>query len=186
MSLADASWMVATYSPPWTVQTILSPACRAWHGALANRLCCTWWQAIRNHHNSVSTSARWRVHRLHHHFQGGWCYSEWLPNAIYSTGDTVYIDELAKIPEKFHVVCAVMSLGSAFADLPDGPLQITMDGKQAAHLFRTVKADYLVPMHYESWGHFTQFGKDLVKVFEEEGIMEKVRWLSPGTSVKVL
>lgn len=136
--------------------------------------------------DSMSTSARWRVHRLHHHFQGGWCYSEWLPNAIYSTGDTVYIDELAKIPEKFHVVCAVMSLGSAFADLPDGPLQITMDGKQAAHLFRTVKADYLVPMHYESWGHFTQFGKDLVKVFEEEGIMEKVRWLSPGTSVKVL
>jgi L-ascorbate metabolism protein UlaG (beta-lactamase superfamily) len=121
------------------------------------------------------------------------------PNAIYFTGDTVYIDELAKIPEKFHVVCAVMNLGSAFADLPDGPLQITMDGKQAAHLFRTIKADYLVPMHYESWGHFTQlpmhyeswghftqFGKDLVKDFEEEGIMDKVRWLSLGTSVKVL
>ncbi|CAG8138895.1 unnamed protein product [Penicillium nalgiovense] len=108
------------------------------------------------------------------------------PNAIYFTGDTVYIDELAKIPEKFHVVCAVMNLGSAFAGLPDGPLQITMDGKQAAHLFRTIKADYLVPMHYESWGHFTQFGKDLVEVFEEESIMDKVRWLSPGKSVKVL
>ncbi|KAG2007718.1 hypothetical protein GB937_008368 [Aspergillus fischeri] len=60
-----------------------------------------------------------------------------------------------------------------------------MDGKQGAHLFRTIKADYLVPMHYESWGHFVQFGKDLVKVFEEEGIMDKVRWLSPGKSVKV-
>ncbi|KAJ5931421.1 Zn-dependent hydrolases of the beta-lactamase protein [Penicillium verrucosum] len=108
------------------------------------------------------------------------------PNAIYFTGDTVYIDELAKIPEKFHVVCAVMNLGSAFAGLPDGPLQITMDGKQAAHLFRTIKADYLVPMHYESWGHFTQFGEDLIKVFEEESIMDKVRWLSPGKSVKVL
>ncbi|KAJ5360189.1 Zn-dependent hydrolases of the beta-lactamase protein [Penicillium concentricum] len=108
------------------------------------------------------------------------------PNAIYFTGDTVYIDELAKIPEKFHIVAAVMNLGSAFAAMPDGPLQITMDGKQAAHLFHTIKADYLVPMHYESWGHFTQFGKDLVGEFQEEGIIDNVRWLTPGKSVKIL
>ena len=108
------------------------------------------------------------------------------PNAIYFTGDTVFNDELAKIPEKFHIVAAVMNLGSAHVALPDGPLQITMDGKQGAHLFRTIKADYLVPMHYESWGHFTQFGKDLIKVFEEEEITEKVRWLTPGKSVKIL
>ena len=108
------------------------------------------------------------------------------PNAIYFTGDTVYIDELAKIPEKFHVVAAVMNLGCAVAPLPDGPVQITMDGKQGAHLCRTIKADYLVPMHYESWGHFTQFGKDLVKTFEDEGVSERVRWLSPGKSVKIL
>lgn len=108
------------------------------------------------------------------------------PNAIYFTGDTVYIDELAKIPEKFQVVAAVMNLGSASVPLPDGPLQITMDGKQAAHLLRIIGADWLVPMHYESWGHFTEFGKDLVKVFEEQGISEKVRWLSPGKPVKIL
>ncbi|KAF7719424.1 Uncharacterized protein PECH_006864 [Penicillium ucsense] len=108
------------------------------------------------------------------------------PNAIYFTGDTVYIDELAKIPEKFHVVCAVMNLGSVIVSGPEGPLQITMDGKQAAHLFRTIGAECLVPMHYESWGHFTQNGKDLAKAFEEEGIADKVRWLSPGKSVKVL
>ncbi|RMJ24584.1 hypothetical protein PHISP_04540 [Aspergillus sp. HF37] len=108
------------------------------------------------------------------------------PNAIYFTGDTVYIDELARIPEKFHIVAAVMNLGSAHAALPDGPVQITMDGKQGARLFRTIKADCLVPMHYESWDHFTQFGKDLVKVFEEEGIADRVRWLSPGKSVKIL
>lgn len=108
------------------------------------------------------------------------------PNAIYFTGDTVYIDELARIPEKFHIVAAVMNLGAAYAALPDGPVQITMDGKQAAHLFRTIKADLLVPMHYESWGHFTQFGQDLMKVFKEEGIFDKVCWLSPGRSVKIL
>ncbi|KAJ5825344.1 Zn-dependent hydrolases of the beta-lactamase protein [Penicillium riverlandense] len=108
------------------------------------------------------------------------------PNAIYFTGDTVYIDELAMIPEKFHIVAAVMNLGSAHAALPDGLVQITMDGKQAAHLFRTIKADKLVPMHYESWDHFTQFGQDLVKVFKEEGIFEDVCWLTPGKSVKII
>ncbi|KAJ6114601.1 Zn-dependent hydrolases of the beta-lactamase protein [Penicillium sp. IBT 16267x] len=108
------------------------------------------------------------------------------PNAIYFSGDTVYFDELAKITEKYHVVVAVMNLGSAHVALPDGMMQITMDGKQAAQLFRAIKADYLVPMHYESWGHFRQLGKDLVKEFEEEGISEKVRWLTPGKSVKIL
>ncbi|KAJ5917780.1 Zn-dependent hydrolases of the beta-lactamase protein [Penicillium verhagenii] len=108
------------------------------------------------------------------------------PNVIYFTGDTVYFDELAKIPEKFHVVAAVMNLGSAHAPLPDGIVQATMDGKQAAHLFRTIKADCLVPMHYESWNHFTQFGDELVEVFEAEGIAENIRWLTPGKSVKIL
>ena len=112
--------------------------------------------------------------------------SDGKPNAIYFTGDTVYIDELRQIPEKFHIVAAVMNLGSAFAPLPTGPVQITMDGAQAARLFRDIKADCLVPMHYESWAHFTQYGKDLVQVFKDEGISEKVRWLEPGKSVKIL
>ncbi|KAF7168898.1 hypothetical protein CNMCM5623_001804 [Aspergillus felis] len=108
------------------------------------------------------------------------------PNAIYFTGDTVYIDELSKIPEKFNIVVAVMNLGCAVADLPTGPVQITLDAKQAARLFRTIKADYLVPMHYESWGHFTQFGKDLIQAFKDERIYDNVRWLTPGKSVKIL
>jgi L-ascorbate metabolism protein UlaG (beta-lactamase superfamily) len=132
------------------------------------------------------------------HFPGGECTgfvltspnfghsADGRPNAIYFTGDTVYIDELAKIPEKFHVVAAVMNLGSAHVNIPGGLLQITMDGKQAAHLFRTLKADYLIPMHYESWGHFTECGQDLVKVFKEEGIFDRVCWLEPGKSVKIV
>ncbi|KAJ4176565.1 hypothetical protein NW755_014342 [Fusarium falciforme] len=109
-----------------------------------------------------------------------------LPNAIYFTGDTVYINELTKIPEKFHIVAAIMNIGAAFAKLPDGPLQITMGGAQASRLFRDIKADYLVPMHYESWNHFTEHGKELAKVFSDEGISSKVCWLEPGKSVKIL
>ncbi|KAK0490455.1 putative Zn-dependent hydrolases of the beta-lactamase protein [Armillaria novae-zelandiae] len=109
-----------------------------------------------------------------------------LPNAVYFSGDTVYFEELVEMRDKFHVVVAMLNLGAAKVLLPDGQLQITMDGKQAARLFREIKADILVPMHYESWGHFTQNGRELAKVFEEEGIQEKVCWLTPGVSKKLL
>ncbi|PBL01924.1 Metallo-hydrolase/oxidoreductase [Armillaria gallica] len=95
-----------------------------------------------------------------------------LPNAIYFSGDTVYFEELGRDARQM--------------PLPDGQLQITMDGKQAARLFREIKADILVPMHYESRGHFTQNGKELAKAFEEEGIQDTVCWLTPGVSKKVL
>jgi L-ascorbate metabolism protein UlaG (beta-lactamase superfamily) len=114
-----------------------------------------------------------------------------LPNAIYFSGDTVYIPELAGMASRYHVTAAILNLGNAHVakDLndPDGPkYQITMDGKSAARLFREIKADVLVPMHYEAWGHFTQFGEELRQVFKDEGIAEKVCWLAGGKAVEVL
>ena len=41
-------------------------------------------------------------------------------------------------------------------------------------------------MHYEAWGHFTQFGEELRQVFKDEGIAEEVCWLVGGKAVKVL
>lgn len=108
-----------------------------------------------------------------------------LPNAIYFSGDTVYIEELAEMAKKFHISVALLNVGAAIAPLPDGPLQITMDGKQAAQLFREIKADILIPMHYESWAHFSQKGGELAKDFEAEGIQKQVCWLTPGVSKKV-
>ncbi|PGG99301.1 hypothetical protein AJ79_08568 [Helicocarpus griseus UAMH5409] len=104
--------------------------------------------------------------------------SDGRPNAIYFSGDTVYIEELAKISEKWHVTAAILNLRNAQAPLPDGPLQITMDGKQGARLFRELKADVLVHMHFESWGHFTQFGDELKAVLTEEGVNIKCIGLS--------
>ncbi|RHZ63891.1 MBL fold metallo-hydrolase [Aspergillus thermomutatus] len=109
------------------------------------------------------------------------------PNAIYISGDTVYLDELAEeIPKKFCVVAAIMNFGFAVAPLPTGPQPITMDGKSGARLLQALKSDVLVPMHYESWGHFTQFGKELAQDFEAAGVQHKVCWLTPGQKKKVL
>ncbi|KAH6632436.1 hypothetical protein F5144DRAFT_621234 [Chaetomium tenue] len=93
-------------------------------------------------------------------------------NAIYFSGDTVYRGDLAQVAEKYHVVVALVSLEKATLD----GLEITMDGRQAARLFRDLKADALVPMHYESWDHFTQNGEGVFKEFEAEG---------PGKAVEI-
>ncbi|KAH2238084.1 hypothetical protein KXW14_000670 [Aspergillus fumigatus] len=102
------------------------------------------------------------------------------PNAIYFSGDTVYIDELREIGKKWHISAAILNLGNATFDFPTGPIQITMDGKQAVQLTRDIGADVMIPIHFESWAHFTEDREDLVKVFTEERFMDKVVWTVPG------
>ncbi|KAH8742308.1 hypothetical protein F5883DRAFT_366246, partial [Diaporthe sp. PMI_573] len=85
--------------------------------------------------------------------------SDGKPNAIYFFGDTIYVEEAARgLRKKWNVVVALMNLGRAKIPFPEEKLQITMDGAQAAKLFREIGAEVLIPMHFESWGHFTQFG----------------------------
>lgn len=111
------------------------------------------------------------------------------PNAVYFTGDTVYIEELSQMADKFHIAAAIMNTGEAKVPLEPAPaplVQITMGGKQAAQLFRDIKADRIVPMHFDGWEHFTENKDGLAKSFEEEGVIDKVVWLVPGKSVKIL
>jgi L-ascorbate metabolism protein UlaG (beta-lactamase superfamily) len=43
------------------------------------------------------------------------------PNAIYLTGDTVYVPELARVAEDYHVAAALMNLGEARAQIQAPP-----------------------------------------------------------------
>jgi L-ascorbate metabolism protein UlaG (beta-lactamase superfamily) len=111
------------------------------------------------------------------------------PNAVYFTGDTIYTPELSRMTEKFHIVAAIMNTGEAKGVIeppPAPPTQITMGGEQAARLYRDIKADWIVPMHFDEWEHFTQHKDDLTKTFEEEGVIDKVIWLVSGKPVRIL
>ncbi|KAK9415770.1 putative Metallo-beta-lactamase domain-containing protein [Seiridium unicorne] len=111
-----------------------------------------------------------------------------LPNAIYFSGDTVYIKDPARIKDRFHVSVTLLNIGAAMA-VPPGMtelLLITMDGKEATKIFRDLGADILIPMHFESWDHFTESKDDLVEVFRDEGISDYVHWLTPGVATKVV
>ncbi|KAJ4290094.1 hypothetical protein N0V88_006600 [Collariella sp. IMI 366227] len=102
------------------------------------------------------------------------------PNAIYFSGDTIYLPDLARMRHDFHISLALLNIGKAVVPLPTGPLKITMDGADAARLFRDIGADVLVPMHFESWAHFTEKREELARALEREGVMDRVLWLEPG------
>lgn len=101
-------------------------------------------------------------------------------NAIYFTGDTVYLEELTKIKEKFHIKAALVNLGAAAVPVADPPLQITMDGHQAAQLIRDLNPGVVIPMHFDGWGHFSESESHVREVFQAEGVENKVYWLKPG------
>ena len=84
------------------------------------------------------------------------------------------------------MTAALLNMESAHVGLPDGTqLQITMDAKQAIQLFREIHAEVLIPMHFESWSHFTEGKEAIVKAFAEAGLNEKVRWLTPGDHERI-
>jgi L-ascorbate metabolism protein UlaG (beta-lactamase superfamily) len=119
------------------------------------------------------------------------------PNAIWFSGDTVYFDELRQIRDRWHVTAAILNLGFAHAPgeilqlaqpgakAADGPVQLTMGGEEGARIFRELEADVLVPMHFDSWNHFTEHGDELKKVMVAEGVNDKVCWLVPGEARKI-
>jgi L-ascorbate metabolism protein UlaG (beta-lactamase superfamily) len=108
------------------------------------------------------------------------------PNALYFSGDTVWIDELARLKDHYHIQVALLNLGGAAVEMPDQPpLVITMDAHQAAHMVREIGADLMVPMHFDSWHHFKQHEGDLRQQLEEEGIMDKTKFLIPGEKTKI-
>ncbi|KAI1451482.1 Metallo-hydrolase/oxidoreductase [Annulohypoxylon moriforme] len=111
-----------------------------------------------------------------------------LPNAIYFSGDTVYVEELSRIRDRFHISLALFNLGAASVVLPGSsePLLITMDGSQGAKLFCDIEADILVPLHFESWDHFSQSKAALASAFGSAGISDKVYWLEPGKSKRII
>jgi L-ascorbate metabolism protein UlaG (beta-lactamase superfamily) len=53
-------------------------------------------------------------------------------------------------------------------------------------LFRDIGADILVPMHFESWAHFTENKEALEKELEREGVMDRVVFLEPGVRTKIV
>ena len=74
-------------------------------------------------------------------------------NSIYISGDTLMVDELKQIPERYkgqNIDLMLAHLGGTTIPSPSLPLlMVTMDAKQGLQLVRLINPDVTIPIHYE-------------------------------------
>jgi L-ascorbate metabolism protein UlaG (beta-lactamase superfamily) len=104
-----------------------------------------------------------------------------LPDAgvrpIYVTGDTVWWDGVAEVARRFAAGVVLLFAGAAQTR---GPFNLTMnvnDAIETAHAFADA---VIVPVHCDSWAHFTQDRGDLERSFAALGLGSRLRLLEPG------
>ena len=114
--------------------------------------------------------------------------TDYLPNAVYVSGDTVYMPELAKLRDQSHVSLATFNMGKATVPKPGGDgemLQITMDGTQGIQLLNDINADLVIPLHYKGWNHFRESTEELTEVLGKHDVEGKFRFLEVGVTTKI-
>ncbi|GAA3596075.1 MBL fold metallo-hydrolase [Nonomuraea rosea] len=99
---------------------------------------------------------------------------ESLPT-VYVSGDNASLDMVKQIAERFGPVeTAILFAGAPrFADLFGGEL-IVLDSAQAAQATRILGARRVVPVHYDSWAHFTEGRDELVAAFTDAGLGDRL------------
>ncbi|WP_405771805.1 MBL fold metallo-hydrolase [Actinacidiphila glaucinigra] len=99
---------------------------------------------------------------------------EGLPT-VYVSGDNASLDAVKEIAGRFAPVdTAVLFAGAPrFPMLFDGNL-IVLDSAQAAEAARILGARRVVPVHHDSWAHFTEGREDLEAAFTAAGLADRL------------
>ncbi|KQV09813.1 MULTISPECIES: MBL fold metallo-hydrolase [unclassified Kitasatospora] len=99
---------------------------------------------------------------------------EGLPT-VYVSGDNASLDAVEQIAERFGPVdTAILFAGAPrFPVLFDGAV-LVLDSVQAAEAARILGARRVVPVHYDSWAHFTEGGDELAAAFAKAGLADRL------------
>lgn len=101
---------------------------------------------------------------------------EGLP-VVYVSGDNASTAAVAEIAERFGPVDTAI----LFAGAPRIPVlfdgePIVLDSVQAADAARVLGARRVVPVHYDSWSHFTEGHDELAAAFAAAGVRDRLDW----------
>ena len=101
---------------------------------------------------------------------------EGLPT-VYVSGDNASLDAVKEIAERFAPVdTAILFAGAPrFAEVFDGQV-IVLDSAMAAEAAQLLGARRVVPVHYDSWAHFTEGGDQLEAAFTAAGLADRLDW----------
>ncbi|UXY17763.1 MBL fold metallo-hydrolase [Streptomyces cynarae] len=101
---------------------------------------------------------------------------EGLPT-VYVSGDNASLDAVREIADRF----APVDTAILFAGAPRFPVlfdnqPIVLDSAQAAEATEILGARRVVPVHYDSWAHFTEGRDELVAAFTVAGLADRLDW----------
>ncbi|GAA2531453.1 MULTISPECIES: MBL fold metallo-hydrolase [Streptomyces] len=93
---------------------------------------------------------------------------------VYVSGDNAQLSPVREIADRFGPVdTAVLFAGAVRTDVLDRAL-LTLDSAQAAEAARILGARRIVPVHFDSWAHFTEGREQLVDAFTAAGLIDRV------------
>lgn len=94
---------------------------------------------------------------------------------VYVSGDNASLDLVQEIAGRFGPVdTAILFAGAPrFPVLFDGAL-IVLDSAQAVEAVKILGARQVVPVHYDSWAHFTEGRAELVAAFTAAGLIDRL------------
>jgi L-ascorbate metabolism protein UlaG (beta-lactamase superfamily) len=100
---------------------------------------------------------------------------------IYISGDTLMVDELKEIPERYkdqNIDLMLIHLGGTTIPGPKMPLlMVTMDAKQGVQLMQLINPDLTIPIHYDDYDVFLSPLEDFKKAVHAAGLDSKVVYL---------
>ncbi|MDJ1134192.1 MBL fold metallo-hydrolase [Streptomyces iconiensis] len=99
---------------------------------------------------------------------------EGLPT-VYVSGDNASLDAVRDIAERFAPVDTALLFAGAprFTEVFDNEV-IVLDSAQAAQAAKILDAGRVVPVHYDSWAHFTEGRDELVAAFAAADLTDRV------------
>jgi L-ascorbate metabolism protein UlaG (beta-lactamase superfamily) len=93
---------------------------------------------------------------------------------VYVSGDNAQLSLVREIADRLGPVdTAVLFAGAVRTDVLDRAL-LTLDSAQAAEAARILGARRIVPVHFDSWAHFTEGREQLVDAFTTAGLIGRV------------
>ena len=104
--------------------------------------------------------------------------------AFYISGDTVWIDEIKEIANRYNVGTGILHMGAATVPAVGGR-RLTMNGEEGAKVTKTLGLKVAFPAHFEGWAHY-QEGRDGIEVaFKKANVSGALRMLDPGQAVEI-
>ncbi|MGA4956432.1 MBL fold metallo-hydrolase [Streptomyces lavendulocolor] len=97
-----------------------------------------------------------------------------LPS-VYVSGDNASLDAVEEIAERFAPVdTAILFAGAPRFSMLFGGGLLVLDSAQAAEAARTLGARRVVPVHHDSWAHFTEGRDELEAAFTTAGLADRL------------